>query len=223
MDPGRPLPLEREAAIAADGTFEIRDLQPGVYQLYLVTFTSRPRESLRPEFQPEPLAVVTTTPENPAEVSLSIAGRLALPLRGRVTLDGSPLANAEVDLFAGPGAPGLSTDVLATLRTDRAGTFMARPLPAGEYVAVVIVPAGPDRASTRIPAEARVLIHPEHTAPIDIDVRWSTVRFREVDGKPDGPWITWHTNGQKHSEGSYRKDSARARGSSGPRRRARCA
>ena len=180
-----------------------------------MTFTSRPREPLRREVHPEPLAVVTTTPENPAEVSLSIAGRLALPLRGRVTLDGEPLAHAEVDLFAAPGAPGLSTDVLATLRADRAGSFVARPLPAGEYVAVVIVPAAPDRIVTRIPAEARVRIDPERTAPIEIDARWSTVRFREVDGKPDGPWITWHANGRKHSEGSYEKDSARARGSSG--------
>ena len=46
-------------------------------------------------------------------------------------------------------------------------------------------------------------IESEYTAPIAIDVRWSTVRFAEAKGQRVGHWITWYVNGQKHSEGTY--------------------
>jgi RNA polymerase sigma-70 factor, ECF subfamily len=201
-------PLEREAGIGPDGTFEIRDVPAGVYQLHLVTFTTALRVGPRREIRPEPLATVTATPEKPAEVTLSIANALSRSVGGAVKLDGTALANAEVELFW-PGASfgdasdrPRPTDIAATLRTDAAGRFRSRALPAGEYVAVAIVPAG---MPVRIPAESRVVIQPDHATPLDLDFRWATVRFAEENGVRSGPWITWHTNGQKHSEGLYER------------------
>lgn len=206
-------PLDREAGIAPDGAFEIRDLPAGVYQLHLVTFTNRLRGSPQRSIRPEPLASVTASPETPAEVTLSIANALPLPLSGVVKLDGVPLGNAEVELFFPGGSYAdqsrpYPTDILATLRTDGAGRFRSRSLPAGEFVPVVTVPARPDRPSVRIPAEARLVIQPDQSAPLDLEFRSSTVRVAEVNGRRTGPSVTWHMNGQKHSEGSY-KDGKR--------------
>jgi hypothetical protein len=205
-------PLDREAPIGLDGAFEIADLPAGVFQLHLVTFTDR---SGRYVFR-EPLAVVTTSAERPVEVTLSIARYLPRSLAGKVTLDGLPLANAEVELFwpgkvtGAEGSDTRPTAIAATLRTDRRGMFVVRPL-AGEYAAVAVVPGAQDQPPIRIPAESAVQLDTETKGPLEIAFTWKTVRFAEEKGQRTGHWITWHANGQKHSEGAY--DAGRREGS----------
>jgi hypothetical protein len=201
---GEPfLPPSQVFPIEADGTFELKEVPPGTWELHL----SFPGEVGGGS---ESIATVPDlVPGETRRIDVDVAHLLPSGITGVVLFDGVPLANADFHLLGrragGPDDAKAIVVVNPGRKLDAGGRFTIRARPATYRLLVSLPPqahgARQATGGARVPAAETLVVEPGRDTHQVFHVRLGglRLRLRSIDGRalsgvplhlasPDGSW-----------------------------------
>lgn len=180
MDPGQGDPAKIQLTVDRDGVFSSAGLAAGTYEMLLrVRYDSSEFHTARDAY---PIGTCSLTKGATETVEYDATECVPLPVDGRVTVDGAPLAGVHCFLRAvNSGGP-----LMIRVGTDTDGRFETLLRPA-EYRLIATMPARPGPGWLRIPTHDRTWrVSRDQPAHIDaaIQLRRATLRVVDANGEP---------------------------------------
>lgn len=164
-NPGESGSSWEEAELAADGSFALRGLVPGVYRFELRYrwMYQKPNGGGSGSASRLPLEIpeVTATAGETSELAIDATRFAPAPLRGRLLLDGEPPSNAVLALSSSSARHGAFTPAAD-------GSYVARELLPGKLIAQLVLASGSSGTEVALFGEEELELAPGEERVADL-------------------------------------------------------